>query len=246
MKFVRVFSIMIASVLCLSAYAAPPAGDPGFTKLQKMAKQKKGFHPVFEKDLSNATFTKGMWAFEGEVLGVSQEAAASLAKKAKAEGKKGMRDLWSKASYGDFILDLEFKCEEKTNSGVFLRTADIVQWLHTGIEIQIYQPNTSKSNRNANAAVYDCQGPTKNMLKEVGEWNRYTIICNDNWIHIILNGEHVVEMDLDRWTQAHKNPDGSKNKFNTAYKDMAREGVVGLQYHGAPVWFRNLRIKSLD
>jgi hypothetical protein len=52
-------------------------------------------------------------------------------------------------------------------------------------------------------------------------------------------------MDLDQWTEAHKNPDGTPNKFDNAYKDMAREGCIGLQYHGQPISFRNLKVKPL-
>ncbi len=59
-------------------------------------------------------------------------------------------------------------------------------------------------------------------------------------------------MDLDFWTEAGKNPPpptaaGTTNKFRKiAYEDMAREGHIGLQYHGNMIWFRNLKIKSLD
>ena len=58
-------------------------------------------------------------------------------------------------------------------------------------------------------------------------------------------------MDLNLWTEAGKNPDppdgpGTKNKFRTAYKDMSREGHLGFQYHGNPVWLKNLKIKSFD
>ena len=58
-------------------------------------------------------------------------------------------------------------------------------------------------------------------------------------------------MDLDFWTEAHKNPGppiaaGTRNKFNIAYKDMAREGHIGFQYHGNMIWLRNLKIKSFD
>jgi hypothetical protein len=53
-------------------------------------------------------------------------------------------------------------------------------------------------------------------------------------------------MNLDNWPDAHQNPDGTKNKFNLAYKDMARAGVFGFQDHGKPVWYRNIKVKRLD
>ena len=64
-------------------------------------------------------------------------------------------------------------------------------------------------------------------------------------IQVVLNGEPVIGMDLDQWTQAGQNPDGTPNKFKTAYKDMARCGRIGFQDHGSPVWYRNVRIRPL-
>jgi hypothetical protein len=236
------------STLSITAHAAP-----GVDKLIKEAKSDKGYHPLFAEDLSNATLTENMWQFKDGVISPTPERVKSPASVPAAEkGKKTKapkipRDIWSTARYGNFIVDLEFKCEEETNSGVFVRTDNTIEWLHTGIEIQILQnAATAKTPLNATGAIYDCKGADRAVtLKPAGEWSRFTVICQDNWIHVMLNGELINSMDLDLWTEAGKNPDGSKNKFKTAYKDMAREGHIGLQYHGHPVWFRNVRVKAL-
>ena len=36
------------------------------------------------------------------------------------------------------------------------------------------------------------------------------------------------------------------NKYPTALKDMPRKGYIGLQDHGLPVWFRNVKLTPLD
>ena len=61
----------------------------------------------------------------------------------------------------------------------------------------------------------------------------------------VLNGKPVTELNIDDWKEPRKNPDGSKNKFKTALKDLPKTGHFGLQYHGQPVWFRNIKITPL-
>ena len=51
-------------------------------------------------------------------------------------------------------------------------------------------------------------------------------------------------MNLDDWTEPHLNPDGTKNKFRTAYQDMPRSGHIGFQDHGKPIEYRNIRIEK--
>ena len=83
------------------------------------------------------------------------------------------------------------------------------------------------------------------MIKPPGEWNRAVITCRDNMITIELNGEKVCVMDVDQWTVAGQNPDGTKNKYSIAYKEMPRIGHIGLQDHGSRVWFRNIKLRPL-
>ena len=186
---------------------------------------------VFQKDLSNAVMPPNGWAFDAD--GVLTPAPS------------GHGDIWTKERYGNFVLELDFKVPEGGNSGVFIRTGSIENWINTAIEIQIHA-TTDGTPHGQCGAVYDCLSPAKGATKKVGEWNHYVITCLDNKIYVNLNGEDIIDMDLDQWTEPHKNPDGSKNKFPTAYKDMPREGHLGFQYHGNPIWFKNLKIKSLD
>ena len=180
------------------------------------------------RDLSNWQDSNGgrpRWVVEDGVL----------ARKTKA----GM--IWTKERFGDFVLDLEFKTEG--NSGVFFRTDNLRDPVQTGIEIQIYR-RVDHPRKNSCGAVYDALAPTREMTKD-GQWNHVTITAIDNKIIIVLNGEQIIDMDLNRWTEPHKNPDDSKNKFRVALKDFKREGHIGFQEHGANVWFRNVRIKRL-
>jgi sugar phosphate isomerase/epimerase len=186
---------------------------------------------VFAPDLSNAVMNPGAWVFDANgVLSC-------------VPGARG--DIWTKELYGDFVLELDFKVPENGNSGVFIRTGNVRNPVNTGIEIQIHATTDGAAHGQC-GAVYDCLSPSKTAVRKPGEWNHYIITCLDNKIYVNLNGEDIIDMDLDLWTEAHKNPDGSPNKFPTAYKDMPRAGYLGLQYHGNPVWFRNLKIKSLD
>ncbi len=203
----------------------PPPQEIMFKMLDQAA-----FKPLFTPELSDAILEEGGWAFE------EGELAA-----------KGKGDIWTKARYGDFILTLEFKCAPDSNSGVFLRCGDLDDWLHTTIEVQIHQNNKDYENPKWHCGgIFDCLEPMKQMVREPGEWNTYLIIAKDNLMWVLLNQELVVSMDLDKWTEPHKNPDGTGNKFRNALKDMPRVGHIGLQYHGQAIRFRNLMIQPLD
>ena len=180
--------------------------------------------------------------FDGSNLDKWQKSEWVVKDRALTRGPKrrsGM--IWSKERFGDFVLDLEFKTEG--NSGIFFRTDNTKNPVQTGIEIQVYKRVANPTTHSC-GAVYDALAPSKEMTKD-GQWNHITITARDNEIEIVLNGEQIIEMDLNEWKIAGKNRDGSKNKFRTALKDFKREGHIGFQDHGANVWYRNVRIKRL-
>ena len=210
----------VAGLLCLFSTALQAQPHPDTT----------GWKDLFAPDLSNAV-EAGKWSFaKGELVAGDHET------------------LWTKESYGNFILDLEFKVAKESNSGIFLRSGDIKNVLKA-LEIQVHE-SADGSKYGMVAAIYDAKPPKRDMSKPVGEWNRFTITCQDSLVSVVFNGEEVIHVDLNDWKEAKKNPDGTPNKFATALKDYARTGPIGLQgLHGraqAPVWYRNLKIKALE
>jgi hypothetical protein len=149
-------------------------------------------------------------------------------------------------SFGDFVLSLDFKLTKECNSGVFFRMTDPTDPVQTGFEIQLFDSAAkAKVGKHDCGALYDAREPSKNAAKPAGEWQHMEITAHGSSIVVVLNGERVLDVDLNDWTEAGKNPDGTNNKFKTAYKQMARSGYIGLQDHLSDCWFRNLKIKPL-
>ncbi len=190
-----------------------------------------GWAEIFNgRDLTGWIAKPGSWAVEDGAL-----------------ARKGGGDIWTEQVYGDFILEVEFKLDPQTNSGIFFRTADINDCVQTGIEMQVLDSfGKSEPDKHDCGAIYDCLAPSKNAVNPPGQWNKAVLTCRGSRIQVELNGQAIIDMDLNQWTVAGKNPDGSPNKFKTAYKDMPRRGRIGFQDHGKPVWYRNVRIKRLD
>ena len=189
-----------------------------------------GWKDLFAPDLSN-TVAPGKWELKDGILVA-----------------KDHDTLWTKDSYGDFILDLDFKVEKESNSGIFLRSGNIKDVL-SALEIQVHD-SADGSKYGMVAAIYDAMPPSKCMAKPVGEWNHFTITCKGPLVSVVFNGTEVINANLDNWPEAGKNPDGTPNKFKKALKDYARTGPIGLQgLHGkaqAPVYYRNMKIKVLE
>jgi hypothetical protein len=225
-------SVAVWSVAVLVACAVPAADDGA---------RDDGFVWLFDGTNLDA------WQTSPQAHWTVEEGVISL--KDRTDGALNNDDyLWSQESYGNFVLELEYKTPEgQANSGVFLRTADLRDPVYSGIEIQISHSYGRKevSRGGTAGAVYDCLAPRKNLAKPPGQWNRCRITCRDNWIQVELNEEVVTEMDLDLWTETGKNPDGTPNKFTKPLKQFARCGHIGLQDHGRPIWYRNVRVKRL-
>ena len=91
--------------------------------------------------------------------------------------------------------------------------------------------------------------PTKSAVRKAGEWNRMTITCKGPNISVLLNGELVTQIDMKKWTDLKKNPDGSDIPawYHKTLAEMATKGHIGLQgkHGGVPIYFRNIKIKPI-
>lgn len=152
--------------------------------------------------------------------------------------------LWTKEQFGDFILDLEFKVSPECNSGVFFRT-DPKNPVQGGFEIQIMDSFGKAPESHECGALYDAKAPAVQAVKKAGEWNTFRLEVKGPKLVCHINGQQVLDLNLDDWTTPEKNPDGTKNKFKTALKDLPRTGHIGFQDHGHDVWYRNVRLKTL-
>ena len=174
-------------------------------------------------DLSNWE-TNGNWIQqEDNVLAIKPRAGE--------EGWRRFDDyLWSKQRYGDFVVELEYKIPEEGNSGVFVRVREKDNPVETGIEVQINDVYGKEE-----LSAHDCGGvigtvgPSKNMAKPAGEWNKMRVTVEGTQLKVNLNGKQVVDVDLQ----------------NTSRSDRPMKGYIGLQDHGLNSWFRNISIKEL-
>jgi len=162
--------------------------------------------------------------------------------------KSGHYMLVHTQQWSSFLLSLDFKITNGCNSGIFIRTSSLAPRPgkdigFNGIEIAI--DDTKGAGYHDSGAIYDLVKPLKNAMKPAGQWNHIEILSVTNRIEVVLNGEAVTRADLALFTERNKRPDGSAHKFDLAFRDHPQLGYIGLQDHGSPCWFKNIKLKPL-
>lgn len=198
---------------------------------------KNGWKPLFGTGLSDANYNPDVWSEKDGVLSAVKD-----------------ESIWTKTEYEYFELDLDFKTDNGTNSGVVVYCTDTNDWIPNSVEIQIaddyWEPWEKGKSFEKCGAIYGHLGPRKNkVVKKPGEWNHMRIRCDGQQIMVILNGKKITEMDMSKWTSGSVNPDGSEipSWLPKPFSELPTKGYIGLQgKHGnALIWFRNVKIRSL-
>lgn len=130
-------------------------------------------------------------------------------------------NLFSKESYGDFLLRLEFKLPRGGNSGLIFRSRACVEH-----QVEIVADAGQVPHSGSSGGIFRRAIPTSNAAKPAGEWNALELEVRGRTVRVTYNGVKVVD--------------------KAVVDDLPFRGPVGLQDHGTPLWFRDIRIQRLD
>lgn len=152
--------------------------------------------------------------------------------------------------FEEFEMEFTWKISPGGNSGVFYHVVEGPDYkapYYTGPEYQVIdqlgfpQPLEDWQSLAADYAMYvpDYEG----VVKPAGEWNTSKIIFSEEGASYWLNGKKTVEfVPYSKDWETRRNS-GKWEEFPD-YK-IAKKGLIALQDHGDPVWFKNIKIRTL-
>jgi len=158
--------------------------------------------------------------------------------------------VYAKKKYSDFELTVDWKIEEKGNSGLFYYVVEVPdQRIYSSApEVQMldnWQAGDNKLANHLTGSLYDMLPALPSNGKPAGEWNTIVIRIKDGNATHTQNGVKVCEYSI--WT-----PEWAELVAKSKFKDWpgfvdgpAREGFIGIQDHGYNVWIRNIKIREL-
>ncbi len=151
-------------------------------------------------------------------------------------------DLITDGAYADYILRLDFKLPPAGNNGIGIRvpfeTNDLT---YSGNEVQILDDSDSAYAHldpgQYCGSLYKIFAARRGALNKVGDWNHYEITALGRRITVVLNGQTIVDGNLN---------DVTNRDILRGHPGMLRDsGHIALLGHWSHVEFRNIFIKEL-
>lgn len=233
--------------LCLLALVAAPAlaGQKAAAPNALTAKERaEGWQLLFNgRDLS------GWRSFEGGAPSSGWSVRDGALVLTTSSGGMHGGDLVTADSFGAFELTVDWKVERGGNSGVFYlaRNAPGTKNIYeTGIEMQVLDNDghpDGKIPSHRAGALYDITVPPLSAARPAGSWNHARVRVEPGRIRQWLNGTLTADVPFgnDAWrSRVAASKFASMPLFGTF-----PSGVIGLQDHGDPVAFRNIKIRKL-
>ncbi len=152
--------------------------------------------------------------------------------------------LYSETVYDDFVLKFEFMLEAGGNNGIGIRVPLGGHPSQDGMEIQILDNGDAQyadlGPYQYHGSVYGIASAKRGYLREIGQWNEQEVRCIGRRITVTLNGETIVDTNLDV-ALANGAIDGKEHPGAAL-----PAGHIALCGHGSRVAFRNMRVRVLD
>jgi len=242
----KTFTAVATAVLALCAITAC---TPGNNKLSS-AEKAEGWQLLFDgktldgwRDYNGETLTGPWKVVDGAI-------------EATGHGSDANGYIVTDKSFANFHLKWEWKISKGGNSGMIYHVVERPDFkvpYVTGPEYQLIDDvNYAEMNDGyilkdwqrcaVDYAMYVPDFETRE-LKPAGEWNQSEIIFDNGHVTYLLNGKVTVEFDA--WTPDWYARKNSGKWENAPEYGLSRRGLICLQDHGYPAWFRNIKIKEL-
>jgi len=156
-------------------------------------------------------------------------------------------DLITKDQFADFELSLEWKLGAAGgNSGIFYHVLEEGgdQAYFTGPEYQILQGGAHEPTPlTSTGSNYLLDAPVRDVARPLGQWNETRIVVKGPHVEHWLNGVKLLEYQL--WTAEWEKKVAATKFGKMPGYGKAKTGHIGLQDHGDPIQFRNIKIRPL-
>jgi len=158
--------------------------------------------------------------------------------------------LYGEKKFRNFELSIDWKASKMANSGIFYDVREVPGHpiYYAAPEVQVLDNVDATDNKiesHLAGSLYDMIAADPATVHPAGQWNTIVIRVENGKVTHTQNGVKVVEYEL--WT-----PEWDQLVQNSKFKDfpgftegISKEGYIGLQDHGYPVWFRNIKIREL-
>jgi len=233
--------------LCLLALVTTPAladRQEGAPNTLTARERTEGWQLLFNgRDLS------GWRSFDGTAPSSSWEVRDGTLMLTANNGSMSGADLVTTGSYGAFELALDWKVERGGNSGVLYLARKAPQVRHiyeTGLEMQILDDaghSDGKIPSHRAGALYDITVPPPGAARPAGEWNHARLRVEGGRVRQWLNG--TLTADVSFGDAAWRKRVAASKFAKMPLFGTFSSGVIGLQDHGDPVAFRNIKLRKL-
>ncbi len=168
------------------------------------------------------------WKGEGYIV---EEGAISCSSKG--------RNLMTEETFSNYVLEFDFLLTPGANNGLGIHYPGTGDGAYTGMEIQVLD-NTAEKYKNLkeyqfHGSIYTLAPAKKSGLKPLGEWNHQRVTVNGSKLQVILNGETILDVDLEELSKKDPKHEGVKR----------RAGHIAWLGHGDKVSYKNIQIADL-